>query len=89
VARHGRRPLHVPARLGDRPAAVDLAHLRRRSALRLQSHHVGLFLGDLLKASSLSLLLGGPLVFVILFLMQRAGSLWWLYAWIVWVAFTF
>ena len=27
-------------------------------------------------------------MFVILFLMQRAGALWWLYAWIVWVAFT-
>ncbi|HKS58075.1 MAG TPA: M48 family metallopeptidase [Steroidobacteraceae bacterium] len=49
---------------------------------------VGLFLGDLLKGLIVSLLLGGPLVFVILFLMQRAGSLWWLYAWVVWVAFT-
>jgi STE24 endopeptidase len=49
---------------------------------------VGLFLGDLLKGLVVSLLLGGPLVFVILFLMQRAGSLWWLYAWVVWVAFT-
>ena len=27
-------------------------------------------------------------MFVILFLMQRAGALWWLYAWVVWVAFT-
>ena len=27
-------------------------------------------------------------MFVILCLMQRAGSLWWLYAWVVWVAFT-
>jgi STE24 endopeptidase len=48
----------------------------------------GLFLADLLKGLLLGLLLGGPLVFVILFLMQRAGSLWWLYAWVVWVAFT-
>jgi len=49
---------------------------------------LGLFVVDLLKGLVLSLLLGGPLVFVILYLMQQAGSLWWLYAWIVWVAFT-
>ena len=48
----------------------------------------GLFVADLLKGLVLGLLLGGPLVFVILFLMERAGSLWWLYAWVVWVAFT-
>jgi STE24 endopeptidase len=49
---------------------------------------VGLFIADLFKGLLLGLILGGPLVFVILFLMQRAGSLWWLYAWLVWVAFT-
>jgi STE24 endopeptidase len=48
----------------------------------------GLFIGDLLKGLLLGLVLGGPLVFVILFLMQRAGALWWLYAWFVWVGFT-
>jgi STE24 endopeptidase len=47
-----------------------------------------LFIGDLLKGLLLALLLGGPLLFVILYLMQRAGSLWWLYAWMVWTAFT-
>jgi STE24 endopeptidase len=49
---------------------------------------VGLFIGDLFKGLLLGLVLGGPLVFVILFLMQRAGALWWLYAWFVWVGFT-
>jgi STE24 endopeptidase len=49
---------------------------------------VGLFIADLFKGLLLGLVLGGPLVFVILFLMQRAGTLWWLYAWIVWVGFT-
>ncbi len=48
----------------------------------------GLFVVDLLKGLLLTLLLGGPLVYVILYLMQRAGSLWWLYAWGVWMAFT-
>ena len=48
----------------------------------------GLFIADLFKGLLLGLVLGGPLVFVILFLMQRAGTLWWLYAWLVWVGFT-
>jgi STE24 endopeptidase len=49
---------------------------------------VALFIADLFKGLLLGLVLGGPLVFVILFLMQRAGTLWWLYAWFVWVGFT-
>jgi STE24 endopeptidase len=49
---------------------------------------VGLFVADLFKGLLLGLLLGGPLLLVILFLMQRAGTLWWLYAWVVWVSFT-
>ncbi|HEY5806671.1 MAG TPA: M48 family metallopeptidase [Povalibacter sp.] len=48
----------------------------------------GVFAVDLLKGLLLTLLLGAPLVFVILYLMQKAGSLWWLYAWMVWTAFT-
>lgn len=48
----------------------------------------GLFIADLFKGLGLTLALGGPLIFVILFLMQRAGSLWWVYAWLVWLAFT-
>jgi STE24 endopeptidase len=47
----------------------------------------GLFVVDLLKGMAVALVLGGPLLFVILFLMNRAGHLWWLYAWIVWVAY--
>lgn len=49
---------------------------------------VALFIADLLKGMLLALLLGGGLLFVILHLMQRAGSLWWLYAWLVWTGFT-
>jgi STE24 endopeptidase len=48
----------------------------------------GLFIADLLKGLVISLLLGVPLVAVILWLMDRAGSWWWIYAWGVWVAFT-
>lgn len=47
-----------------------------------------LFVSDLLKSLLLSLLLGAPLIFVILLLMERAGAWWWIYAWGVWVAFT-
>ena len=46
----------------------------------------GLFVADLCKGLALTLLLGGPLVYLVLFLMQRAGDLWWLYAWLVWIA---
>jgi len=49
---------------------------------------VAVFVVDLFKGLLLALLLGGPLLFVILTLMQRAGTLWWLYAWLVWTGFT-
>lgn len=49
---------------------------------------LGLFVADLLKSLVVSLLLGAPLVFVILFLMERAGEWWWVFAWLVWVGFT-
>jgi STE24 endopeptidase len=48
----------------------------------------GLYVVDLLKSLVLTLLLGAPLIFVILYLMQQAGPLWWIYAWLVWVGFT-
>jgi STE24 endopeptidase len=48
----------------------------------------GLFVADLLKSLAVSLVLGGPLVFVVLWLMERAGAAWWVYAWVVWVAFS-
>jgi STE24 endopeptidase len=48
----------------------------------------GLFVADLLKGLVLSLALGAPLLLVILWLMQQAGTIWWIYAWVVWVAFT-
>jgi STE24 endopeptidase len=47
-----------------------------------------IFILDLLKALALGVVIGTPLLWVILWLMARAGSLWWLYAWFVWTAFT-
>lgn len=49
---------------------------------------LGTFISDLIKGLIVSLLLGVPLVAAILWLMQDAGRWWWLYAWLVWIAFT-
>lgn len=46
-----------------------------------------LFFTDMLKNTVLGAALGLPLLFVVLWLMNQAGSLWWLWTWIVWVAF--
>jgi len=47
-----------------------------------------LYISDMFKQLLLMLVIGVPLVWLILTLMQGAGSLWWLYAWGVWTAFT-
>ncbi|MGH8638821.1 MAG: M48 family metallopeptidase [Burkholderiales bacterium] len=46
-----------------------------------------LFLIDLVKGALVAALLGLPLVALIVWLMNVAGSLWWLYAWAAWSAF--
>ncbi len=48
----------------------------------------GLYISDQLKQLALMIVIGAPLIWVILSLMQSTGSLWWLYAWGVWTAFT-
>jgi STE24 endopeptidase len=48
---------------------------------------VGLWLTDLAKSLLLTALLGLPLLAAVLWLMQEAGELWWLYAWLLWVGF--
>ncbi|MGN6702289.1 MAG: M48 family metallopeptidase [Burkholderiaceae bacterium] len=47
----------------------------------------GLFFTDLIKNALLGALIGLPLVWVVLVLMERTGDLWWLYAWVVWSGF--
>jgi STE24 endopeptidase len=44
---------------------------------------VRLFVTDLAKQLAVGLVLGVPLLLVVLWLMQAAGSLWWLYVWLV------
>lgn len=47
----------------------------------------GIFFLDRLKGLLLGAAFGLPLLFIVLWLMNQAGSLWWLWTWIVWVAF--
>ncbi len=46
-----------------------------------------LFLGDLAKSVALGVALGLPLLAAVLWLMDRAGALWWVWAWVLWVGF--
>lgn len=48
---------------------------------------VGLFLTDLAKQTALSALLGIPLLYAVLWLMERMGDAWWLYVWLLWAGF--
>jgi STE24 endopeptidase len=46
-----------------------------------------LFIVDMVKGALLGAAIGLPLIWVILTLMAKAGDLWWLYAWLVWIGF--
>jgi STE24 endopeptidase len=46
-----------------------------------------MFFADLFKQGLLGILLGLPLLFGVLWLMERMGVNWWLYVWLMWVAF--
>ncbi|HVW68561.1 MAG TPA: M48 family metallopeptidase [Steroidobacteraceae bacterium] len=48
-----------------------------------------LFIADLAKSLLLSVLIGGPLLVATLALMERAGRLWWIWAWLLWLAVMF
>ncbi len=48
---------------------------------------LSLWIADLLKGALIGAALGVPLVALVLWLMAVAGTLWWLYAWLAWVAF--
>jgi STE24 endopeptidase len=47
-----------------------------------------LFIADLVKHTLVGLALGVPLLVTVLWLMNRAGEHWWLYVWVVWVAYS-
>lgn len=46
-----------------------------------------LFLADLAKQTLLMLIIGAPLIWGTLWLMNSAGSYWWLYLWTAWIVF--
>ncbi|WP_343670464.1 M48 family metallopeptidase [Paraburkholderia heleia] len=46
-----------------------------------------IFVMDRIKGLLIGAAFGIPLLFVVLWLMKQAGSLWWLWTWAVWVAF--
>lgn len=48
---------------------------------------LGLFCADLIKQILIAIVLGGPLLAGLLWLMAALGSAWWLWAWFVWLAF--
>ena len=48
---------------------------------------LGLWLADMAKGVLLGAVIGLPLIWVVLTLMEKTGALWWLYAWMVWSGF--
>ena len=48
---------------------------------------LGLFFSDMLKHTLVGAVIGLPLIWVTLTLMEKAGALWWLYAWLIWCGF--
>jgi len=46
-----------------------------------------LFIADLLKSTLVAAVLGLPLLALVLWLMRVGGELWWLWAWLAWIAF--
>lgn len=47
-----------------------------------------LFLTDAIKQAVLLVAIGGPIIVLVLWLMAHAGDRWWLYVWLVWMAFS-
>ncbi|MDD5248624.1 MAG: M48 family metallopeptidase [Rhodocyclaceae bacterium] len=45
-----------------------------------------LFVGDLAKGMLLAVVIGGPVLLAVLWLMTAMGDYWWLYVWIFWLA---
>ncbi len=46
-----------------------------------------LYVADLVKSTALAVVLGAPLLALVLWLMDAAGSWWWTWAWLAWAAF--
>lgn len=49
---------------------------------------LSMWLADLAKTAAIGAAFGLPLVLAVLWLMSKMGQMWWLYVWLVWVAFS-
>jgi STE24 endopeptidase len=49
---------------------------------------IGLYIVDAIKGIALSLLVGVPLLLVTFWLIETMGAYWWVYVWLVWLAFS-
>jgi len=49
---------------------------------------LALYFSDMLKQGALMIVIGTPLIWVVLWLMESAGDMWWLWAWCVWTGFS-
>lgn len=47
-----------------------------------------IFFTDLIKNMTLGLLIGTPMIVLVLWTMDNAGSLWWFYVWLIWLSFS-
>jgi len=47
-----------------------------------------LFFTDMMKSAVLGLLIGTPMILLVLWIMDNAGSLWWFYVWLTWLGFS-
>ena len=63
----------------------DTFHIEQRFGFNKTTPRV--FIIDLIKNTVLMLLIGGPLVFAVLWLMHGMGELWWFYVWLLWSGF--
>lgn len=49
---------------------------------------VRVFVTDMIKQTLLMVCLGVPMLWLVLWLMENAGDLWWLYVWLLWMGFS-
>lgn len=49
---------------------------------------ISIFLVDIMKQTTLMLVIATPLIALVLWLMETAGVFWWLYVWMVWMSFS-
>ena len=47
-----------------------------------------IFITDILKNAVVALLIGTPMILLVLWIMDNAGNLWWLYVWLTWLGFS-